>query len=358
MLTLLTAVMLTSLSESSLLKTRGFEVIEQIRRDYYIPESKLYAEEIDRSGKRSGPCFNWGTGVWLSALNAAAKLDDKYKPWLKEYADASHVYWNAKGPVPGYDVLPGPKDVDRYYDDNAWMVMALVETYEVLKDPKYLNWADEALKFVLSGWDEKLGGGIYWREAEKTSKNTCSNAPSAAACLAVGKYRRHAELTDWAIKIMRWTNDNLRDPVDGLYWDAKTLEGKIGEMKWTYNTGLAIRSWMTMPRISRLDQGAVTQTIQASQDKWFDADTGAAKDDGKFAHLWLEALLIARPTDTAIVGKVVKALDFLHSKVRNPDGRYGNRWERPAKSLQGKFALIDQASAARAYLFAADHLSH
>src|SRR6476619_1861737 len=93
MLTLLTAIMLTAQTDSDVLKSRGFEVIEQIRREYYIPESKLYAEEIDRSGKRSGPCFNWGTGVWLSALNAAAKIEDKYRTWLKGYADASHITW-------------------------------------------------------------------------------------------------------------------------------------------------------------------------------------------------------------------------------------------------------------------------
>jgi hypothetical protein len=99
----------------------GVETVEMIRRDFYLPDQLLYAEE---AGSKQ-PCFNWGTGVMLSALNAAARWDRKYMPWLDEYATASRIYWNDRGPVPGYDVLPGPKPVDRYYDDNEWMALQL-----------------------------------------------------------------------------------------------------------------------------------------------------------------------------------------------------------------------------------------
>ena len=40
------------------------------------------------------------------------------------------------------------------------------------------------MRFVLSGWDERLGGGIYWRPDHKT-KNTCSNGPGATAGLVL-----------------------------------------------------------------------------------------------------------------------------------------------------------------------------
>jgi hypothetical protein len=286
----------------------------------------------------------------LSALNAAAKLDPKYKRWLREYADATRVYWNPKGPVPGYDVLPGPKPVDRYYDDNAWMVLALVDTYEILDDKKYLDWASDALDYVLSGEDSKLGGGIYWRESNKKSKNACSNAPSAAACLAVARHRRTPELLGKAKQLLDWTRSHLQDPSDLLIWDNISLSGKIDKTKWTYNTGLYLRA------SASLGTSDLRLVFENSLARWIDPSTCAIKDTGRFAHLWLEGLhaasfvlkfkSLAEETRT-------RGLDYLLTKCRNPEGRFGPMWDRPFDPKQKKFELIDQASVARALLYSA-----
>jgi len=335
------------------LKTRGFEVLEQIRREFYLPASKLYAESIAADGKKSGPCFNWGTGVMLSALNAAAELEPKYQNWLREYADASRVYWNDKGPVPGYDVLPGPKEVDRYYDDNAWMVLAMVETYEILGDKKYLDWAEQALDYVLSGEDEKLGGGIYWKETEKNGKNACSNAPSAAACLAVAKYRRKAELAGKAEGLLRWTRTTLQDPADGLIWDNQNLSGKIDKTKYSYNTGLYLRGWKMLDAHVPPDYSDLKRVYANSLKHWIVPETGAAIDGGRFVHLWFEGLVEVDPKNAPTMKTMVKALDYAYKNARNSDGRYADRWDRPIDKNRKKFSLIDQASAGRALLFLA-----
>ncbi|HRK22429.1 MAG TPA: glycoside hydrolase family 76 protein [Fimbriimonadaceae bacterium] len=364
MLTALTMAMAMTNFDPVTLKKRGFEVLEQIRREYYLPESKLYCDSIaivtDASKiKQSGPAFNWGVGVMLSALNAAARLEPMYKGWLREYADASRIYWNDKGPVPGYDVLPGPKAVDRYYDDNAWMVLALMETYEILGDKKYLDWASEALDYVLSGEDSRLGGGIYWKEAEKTSKNTCSNAPSAAACLAVAKYRRSEELRNKAKVLLDWTRKHLQDPKDGLLWDNVNLSGRIDRTKYTYNTGLYLRAAIELDALtltlSRGERGRQEPTphlkwvAKNSVKHWIDPETGAAKDGGRFVHLWFEGLAEVGSSQPVMV----KALDYVYTKVRNADGRYGDAWSRPTEAGRKKFELIEQASVARGFLFAA-----
>jgi len=354
--------MATLTLEASTLKERGLEVIEQIRREYYLPKSKLYCDSITPEGKKSGPSFNWGAGVMLSALNAAAKADPKYKPWLREYADATRVYWNPKGPVPGYDVLPGPKPVDRYYDDNEWMVLALVETYEILGDTKYLDWAQQALDYVLSGWDDKLGGGIYWHEPKKESKNTCSNAPAAAACFAVAKYRDRDKYEDWGGKILRWVTDKLCDPSDGLFWDNIRLDGHIGNTKWSYNTGLVFRAsamWETMwvrdggrPLDMRL-------SVNGPVAHWFDLTKGAVKDEGRFAHLLVEGLwaYAGNSERDELRKKILAAYDYLHDKVRDADGRYGGRWDKLPDPQRKKFEMIDQAAAARGYLYAYLHVA-
>ncbi|MGV3615016.1 MAG: glycoside hydrolase family 76 protein [Fimbriimonas sp.] len=342
-------------------RTWGAETLATIRRDFSMPHSKLLGEEIVAGERPKVVAFNWGVGVMLSALNAAARVDPQYRPWLREYADATRVYWNAEGPIPGYDVLPSPKPVDRYYDDNAWMVLSLVETFEVLGDRKYLGWAEDTLKYVLSGEDERLGGGIYWKEAEKSSKNTCSNGPAAAAALAVFVHLRKPEYLEVAKRIYAWTQQNLQDPADRLYWDCIKLDGEIDRTKWTYNTGLMLRTAVDLYRETKDDRYRQDAAVldDASARQWLDPETGALKDDGKFAHLLLEnwarrVRVTKQPSVWPHAG--VKALAYVYAKGKDAEGRYGHRWENAASGLWPQAALIDQASAARAYFVAADAL--
>lgn len=332
-------------------KQWGIEALEQIRRELYLPKTKLYAED----GVGTKPSFNWPAGVMLSALAAGAKVEPKYKAWLREYADATRVYWNEAGPVAGYDVLPMPKPKDRYYDDNAWMCLALIETYEVLGDKKYLKWAEEAFKFVWSGWDDKLGGGIYWRENEKKSKNTCSNAPSATCAFRLAAHTKNSDYVGKADRIWNWTAENLQDPKDKLYWDNTSLSGKVEETKWTYNTALMMRaaiergeadSWYWRGRAS----------LDPAIEKWFDPGTGAIRDAAPFAHLLFEALLLYQKVEQSktLEGRLDRALIFLRERNRDAAGRYGPNWnDIPPKDGYRTFRLIDQASAARAFFMAA-----
>jgi hypothetical protein len=347
LVSLCAALAMAELPTAKELKTWGIETVEQIHRELYLPESKLYAEEI-KAGKRSGPSFNWPAGVMLSALNAAARADKKYKPWLREYADASHsAYWNPAGPVPGYDSCPFPKGADRYYDDNAWMVLQLAETSRVLRDKKYLGWAKESMTYVLSGWDDKAGGGIYWRENKKTSKNTCSNAPSAFAAFQLGD-KAHGQ------QILGWLLPKLQDPADGLMWDSAGIGGKIDRTKWTYNTALTIRALLADGQTEK-----AVPIADSAIKHWVDPATGAIKDDAAFAHLLCEALLDATriTKDRKYADTVLAALRALRDRSRDSAGHFPNRWERvPTKSV-GPVRLIDQASAARAFLETADALT-
>ncbi len=326
----------------------GLETLDQIRKSYLLPGGKLFADSIE-NGEKSGPAFNWGVGVMLGAMNGAARYRPDWKPRLRDYVEATRVYWNTKGPVPGYDVLPGPKDVDRYYDDNQWMVLALVEASEILKEPKFLGYAQETLKYVLSGEDKKLGGGIYWHETKKTEKNTCSNAPAAAACLAVWSHTKDPALLAKAKELYDWTKKHLQDPADGLFWDGINVNGHIGKDKWSYNTALMIRTamglWGATGEQKYLDEAQ--GMTKASEARWFDEATGAMKDEGRFAHLLLEAWAMV-PSSTARP-KIFRVLQALHLSGPDSAGRYGKRFDGPPTAGQTKFELIDQASAVRAY---------
>lgn len=315
------------------LEAIGKSMLATLRKEYYLPASKLYAERPDRKQ----PAFNWGVGVMLSALNAAAKHDKTYRPWLEEYADASRVYWN-KG---GYDVLPAPKPLDRYYDDNAWMVLALVETFEVLGDRKYLEWARQALDFALEG--EAKDGGVYWRESDRASRNTCSNAPTAAACLAVYKHSKDAKLLGKARELYAWTRKHLQDPTDGLYWDSLSNSGKLDKTKWSYNTALMIRTAAELRANdpSWSDAEDLKRMLDASHDRWFGKQR--YDDVGRFAHLLLESWLIAGDSRASYAD----ALSALYGK-RTDRGFVALHWGRGQTETNPE--ILDQAAFARACL--------
>ncbi|MGE3126586.1 MAG: glycoside hydrolase family 76 protein [Fimbriimonadaceae bacterium] len=311
----------------------GATMLETIRRDYYLSDSRLYSERADKQQ----PAFNWGVGVMLSALNSAARYDGKYKTWLRDYADATRSYWNGHG----YDVLPGPKPSDLYYDDNAWMALALVETHDVLGDAKYLEWAKEALAFSLSG--ESREGGVFWRESDKASRNTCSCGPTAVACIAVSRHTKDASLTARAKRIVEWTKDHLEDPEDALYWDSLSNGGKVEKAKWSYNSALMIQA------MRGLDIDGWKATLDSSKKKWL--VEGGIADPGRFAHLLLETWIKAGAPDPAYA----EALGTIW-KARSARGHVPPYWS--TQDVPENPELLDQAAFVRACFFlAANELS-
>jgi len=320
----------------------GMATLTRIKAEFRRSDG-LYVEKLGETT----PAFNWGVGVLMVAMCSAARRDPSWKAELRSYIKATQVYWNPSGPVAGYDVLPMPKKNDRFYDDNAWMVLALVEASDVLQDPAPMQDAERALTFVLSGLDQKLGGGIYWREEEKTSKNTCSNGPSAAACLAVYEKTKRPELLATAKSLYDWTKSKLQDPTDELYWDNLNLNGKIDKTKWSYNTALMITTAAKLGRLTGESRYAddAERMSKASVKKW--VVEGKLADEGKFAFLLADSLREV-PNDER-QASVRLALQWLVKSGRNSDGWFGHRFDRAA-SARGDVNLIDQAAAARALL--------
>ncbi|MBI1334960.1 MAG: hypothetical protein GC165_19010 [Armatimonadetes bacterium] len=312
------------------------DLAARIEASYFYPKTGYYKEELDKNDK----AFDWTLGIILSSQNALAKLDESNVDKLKKTLEKADTYWNPTGPVGGFDVLPGPPyPNDRYYDDNAWMVMSLVESYQITHDKRWLDRAEDSLKFVLSGGDDKLGGGIYWREKEKESKNTCSNGPAAAACLAVYRETREPDLLEKAKAIYAWTKKTLRDPKDGLYFDNKRLDGKLGRTKWSYNSALMLRSARGLfeetgdPRY-KTDLDALQK---ACIDHWVKED-GSIDDELQFSHLLFENLDPSQFDATSCITKLMS--------LKQDDGFYPKRWSSNTTPLA---KLIIQASALRAF---------
>jgi len=337
----------------------GDEVLTTIDRDLHLRARGLYAEQgAVGEPPPTTPAFNWGAGVQLSALAAAARFDpDRYAAKLLRYADSLEQHWGVQRGIGGYDVLPRRRSVDRYYDDNAWMVLALIETYEVTGEQRFRHRAERAMRFVLSGEDARLGGGIYWRENEKNSKNTCSNAPAIVAALRLYQHTGAEAYLAAANRLYDWTREQLQDQQDGLYWDNIDLDGRVDRRKYTYNSALMIRANCLFHHVTNEPRylKEAQRIAAAARAHWIDEQTGAVRDAGRFAHMLLEALVEVwrLDRDSDWLATVRRSVTFVHDEVQDPHGRYPKRWGRPTDSPVTSYALLDQSSAARAYFFAA-----
>ncbi len=291
---------------------------------------------LRESSDQAQPTFNWGLGVALSASNALAVNNPKLVAKLKGDLAMVEKYWNQ----PGFDVQPGPTfPDDKYYDDNAWMVLALVESFELLKDPALLERAQAALDFCLSGHDQTLGGGVWWRQREHSSKNTCSTAPTAAACLAIYAHAKEERYLAQATQLYEWTRQKLMDPKDHLMWDHITTDGTVERTKWSYNTALMIRTARELARITKEPRyGTEQRQMERAAIKHWIKQDGSIGDEMPFAHLLFENLKLTRVQQASAIRALLRG--------RNGDWMFGKMWgEAPTP---GPYRLLYQASAVRA----------
>lgn len=185
--------------------------------------------------------YLWPTSGIFSGVVALLEQtgDKKYKRILNEkILPGLAMYFDTiRQPTCYQSYLTSKGSSDRFYDDNVWLVIDFTEAFRITKDKKHLKQAELTWKFVISGWDEKLNGGIYWCEQAKKSKNTCSNAPSVVAATKLYEVTKNKNYLDWAKKIYSWTKSNLQDSTDFLYFDNINLAGKIDRRKFAYNSG-------------------------------------------------------------------------------------------------------------------------
>lgn len=171
-----------------------------------------------------------------SDANYKSLLDNKVLVGLEEYFDTRRT------PEAYASYINSAAQSDRFYDDNVWLGIDFTDVYTLTKEAKYLQKAQLIWNFIESGMDSNLGGGIYWCEQKKESKNTCSNAPGSVLALKLFKATKDSTYFAKGQHLYEWTKANLQDSTDYLYFDNIALNGKIGKAKFAYNSGQMIQS--------------------------------------------------------------------------------------------------------------------
>lgn len=324
---------------------------------YKADEKVTYLAVEDKvKGKRVA--YLWPTSGVFSGVNALLKatgdkqygkmLETNVLPGLQQYYDS------VRTPVCYQSYIFSAGESDRFYDDNVWLVLDFCESYRLTKNPEYLKKSIETWNFVISGWDSELGGGIYWCEQKKESKNTCSNAPGSVLALKLYEATKDTSYFNWGVRIYNWTKTNLQDPDDYLYFDNKSLSGKIGRQKYTYNSGQMLQAAAMLYRLTGkkmyLDDA---QQIARSAITYFTQDftTAEGKNIKLFKNTsnWFNAILFRgyaelyqSDRNKEYINIFEDNLNQLWNHIRDKNGLFGKDWK-GEKDDEYKW-LLDQAS--------------
>lgn len=247
---------------------RADSLLNTILTLYQVPKYGLLMETYPRNPKQQitytansdanltqqEVSFLWPYSAMVSGCVSMYKISkaDKYKELMdKQIKPGLDLYWdNTRKPAcyQSYPTFAGKND--QYYDDNDWIALDCCDYYEATGKQEYLDKAIALHRYIYSGWSDELGGGIYWCEQKRTSKNTCSNAPATVLCLKLYKLTKDEKYLKQAEETYEWTKTNLRDPEDFVYWDNISLEGQIGYAKYTYNSGQMIQAGVLLYQIT------------------------------------------------------------------------------------------------------------
>lgn len=326
-------------------------------------EAVTYLASADSSVK-SKVAYLWPTSGVFSGVNALLKttknnryatlLNDSIVPGIELYFD------NTRTPFCYQSYLAGAGKSDRYYDDNVWLGIDFLESFHQTGNRQFLEKSLQTWQFIISGWSEELGGGIYWCEQKKGSKNTCSNAPAAVLAFQLFETTGDSLYFRWGQKIYDWTKTNLQDPEDLLYFDNKSLSGKISKTKYAYNSGQMLQAAALLYKLT----GKETYLEEArkmakSAIQYFTEDfiTPESKQIRLFRNRgnWFVAILLRGYTELYALDNNNEYLqifrdnmDHVWENARNDKGLFIKDWSGKGDGTKRKW-LLDQAAMVEMY---------
>jgi hypothetical protein len=207
----------------------------------------------------------WPFSQALVATILVAGIGDELTPaFAGQEAIAVHLaelerYWRGDVLPQAYssDVAGSRLGGDCYYDDNAWVGLALVLLERLRPGSSRLDRALATYEFALGGWDEGAGG-VFWVEqgrgvgCRNHDRNVVSTAPNAQLGLhlaelgELGALEPAADAPVGPEQMYAWvlaTLDESRDspePGTGLFWDKIRGDGSVDRMRWSYNQGTMV----------------------------------------------------------------------------------------------------------------------
>ncbi|MFT3935781.1 MAG: glycoside hydrolase family 76 protein [Chitinophagaceae bacterium] len=343
-LILLAALCITVLSSAQPAdyKARIDVLYKNIQQHLKDSATGLYLETTNIAKNENPHSWLWPLCALVQAANEMEVLEPN-KHYLQPVAKVIDQYYNDKAPSPAYqDYVTKERQSSRFYDDNEWVAIAYLDAYKRNHKKEYLDKALMIYRFIATGIDTAAGGGMYWKEGDITTKNTCSNGPGVLVALQLYQLTKDKAYLDTAMSLYEWTNIHLQAP-DGLFYDAIKIPSlNINKQKYTYNTGTMLQSNVLLYEFTHEKRFLVeAQSIAGAGKQYFYQNK---KLPGEY---WFNAVLLRGYIELYKIDKNKEWIEFFAEDAdrtwnteRDDAGFVGN------KSSQ---RLIDQAAMIEIY---------
>ncbi|WPV02949.1 glycoside hydrolase family 76 protein [Mucilaginibacter sp. cycad4] len=204
--------------------------------------------------KEKAVSFLWPFSGMFSATNVLMRvpgLKDKYTLYEDSLVTGIEQYRDTSRKPAGYQAYPVKfEKADRYYDDNGLVGIDYMESYFNTKKPIYLQRAKDVFKFIISGWNDDVGGGITWLEGHNDQKPACSNGMAALTALKIYEGCHELYYLQQGERIYNWMYRSLRDSTTGMISNDIKLSGDQNHTFWSYNTGSMIEAAVLLYRFT------------------------------------------------------------------------------------------------------------
>jgi rhamnogalacturonyl hydrolase YesR len=320
-----------------------------------------YLNNNEQAAQQKKYAYLWPFSGSFSAVNALMELPKQKKEYQKildkKVLIGLHVYRDEKRLPIGYaSYLNTAAASDRFYDDNIWLGIDFTDSYLYTKKDVYLTKAKEIWTFVKSGEDSLLGGGIYWCEQKKESKNTCSNAPASVFALKLFEATKDSVYFLEGKRLYHWTKEKLEDPTDGLYWDNMGLNRHVDKAKYSYNSGQMLQAAALLYRLTKEKQYLIDaqKLAEACYSYFFQDFSGQEFKLLKNSNLWFHAVmmrgfisLFEQDQNPKYITVFAKNLHYAWQNMRDEKGLFYADWT--LKNRKEKKDLLDQCAFVEMY---------
>ena len=270
--------------------------------------------------------FGWGNAqawdAFMDAVERTGGVDSPYYPYIDQLFRRQSAI--------------NPTFINEFNDDMAWWALASLRAYDISGDPKYFDRALLLWNTIIRSWDDELGGGIWWKNNEKTGKNACINSPASIIASKLYQLTGDEEYLEWAVKLYEWVKEHLAPT--GLVWDNVNREGTIWHATFTYNQGTYIGAAVELYKITGdptyLEDARRTAHLSMTR---LIEPTGVLKDEGQgdgggFKGIfvrYLGSLIEVDPEPEAYIHFLVKNAVTVGERGFNELNLIGPNWARP-----------------------------
>lgn len=340
----------------------GLETQAEIEQTLGLANSPLYAETARLNGTQTGGtggvAFAWPLSTQFRVLNSLTLIDPAtYTPQLRAFSDRFHAdfWWNSG--TKGYSCCDGGND--RYYDDNAHIAVALMESYRITSDVAYLDRARDVYRFLIAGAVPGHPGGSYWRVGDNSFIDSAAVLQGARAGFMLYEETGATGYLNDAIARVQWAEE-FTQLSEGTFYEKLFLTGPkagtAGDYPLVNFAGFGISA-----NLAWFDAtGDRTRLVEAqrignaSLNRYINKSNGALNDEGYWTFELVDALvdLYEHDDNPKWVNAAGDAMEWLHANRLDPEGHYGVLWGRGGVQTTAltEWSLNDMASVARSYL--------